>query len=242
MSHPVIPKTDIGKVKTSKNVMKLQKLLLTVIVKHPVHTKKLNASTRQNSKKTGMQKEKEIHLNLTRALQSSPTRRCLGTRHALHTMPRPCRDQGGAKQSNTTFIHRTLAAKKLSWNICRRQPNDLKQTTVSELLCIDCKTIQNNVRPPNIDCKVRDKTWVRSRGWDGVSVGWWVKRENDEEDWRRVSLEASPDVSCFSLAPSTSPQMIELHRISTISLNVRMVSFMFNAIQLKHGIGRGLTI
>ena len=76
----------------------------------------------------------------------------------------------------------------------------------------------------------------------GGLVGRWVKRENDEEDWRRVSLEASPDVSCFSLAPSTSPQMIELHRISTISFNVRMVSFMFNAIQLKHGIGRGLTI
>ena len=36
MSHPVIHKTDIGKVKTSKNVMKLLKLLLTVIVKHPV--------------------------------------------------------------------------------------------------------------------------------------------------------------------------------------------------------------
>ena len=76
----------------------------------------------------------------------------------------------------------------------------------------------------------------------GVSLGRWVKRENDEEDWRRVSLEASPDVSCFSLAPSTSPQMIELHRISTISLNVRMISFMFNAVQLKHGIGRALTI
>ena len=78
----------------------------------------------------------------------------------------------------------------------------------------------------------------------GGLVGRWVKRENDEEDWRRVSLEASPDVSCFSLAPSTSPQMIELHRISisTISFNVRMVSFMFNAIQLKRGIGRGLTI
>ena len=37
MSHPVIHKTDIGKVKTSKNVMKLLKLLLTVIVKHPVY-------------------------------------------------------------------------------------------------------------------------------------------------------------------------------------------------------------
>ena len=36
MSHPVIHKTDIGKVKTSNNVMKLLKLLLTVIVKHPV--------------------------------------------------------------------------------------------------------------------------------------------------------------------------------------------------------------
>ena len=36
MSHPVIHKTDIGKVKTSKNVMKLLKLLLTVIVRHPV--------------------------------------------------------------------------------------------------------------------------------------------------------------------------------------------------------------
>ena len=36
MSHPVIHKTDIGKVKTSKNVMKLLKLLLAVIVKHPV--------------------------------------------------------------------------------------------------------------------------------------------------------------------------------------------------------------
>ena len=31
-----IHKIDIGKVKTSKNVMKLLKLLLTVIVKHPV--------------------------------------------------------------------------------------------------------------------------------------------------------------------------------------------------------------
>ena len=36
MSHLVIHKIDIGKVKTSKNVMKLLKLLLTVIVKHPV--------------------------------------------------------------------------------------------------------------------------------------------------------------------------------------------------------------
>ena len=36
MFHPVIHKTDIGKVKTSKNVMTLLKLLLTVIVKHPV--------------------------------------------------------------------------------------------------------------------------------------------------------------------------------------------------------------
>ena len=115
-------------------------------------------------------------------------------------MPRPCRDQGSAKQSNTTFIHRTLAAKKLSdinqtlcktiqYNVSRpnidcknlsqniqRQPSDFKQTTVSETLCIDCKTIQNNVRPPSIDCKVSDKTWVRSRGWDGVSVGRCVGR------------------------------------------------------------------
>ena len=36
MSHLVIHKIDIGKVKTSTNVMKLLKLLLTVIVKHPV--------------------------------------------------------------------------------------------------------------------------------------------------------------------------------------------------------------
>ena len=38
MSHPVIHKIDIGKVKTSKNVMKLLKLLLTVIVKYPVYS------------------------------------------------------------------------------------------------------------------------------------------------------------------------------------------------------------
>ena len=37
MSQIVIHKIDIGKVKTSKNVMKLLKLLLPVIVKHPVH-------------------------------------------------------------------------------------------------------------------------------------------------------------------------------------------------------------
>ena len=36
ISGLVIHKIDIGKVKTSKNVMKLLKLLLTVIVKHPV--------------------------------------------------------------------------------------------------------------------------------------------------------------------------------------------------------------
>ena len=36
MSNLVIHKIDIGKVKTSKIVMKLLKLLLTVIVKHPV--------------------------------------------------------------------------------------------------------------------------------------------------------------------------------------------------------------
>ena len=38
MSHPVIHKTDIGKVETSKNVTKLLKLLLTVIVKYPVYS------------------------------------------------------------------------------------------------------------------------------------------------------------------------------------------------------------
>ena len=38
MSHLVIHKIDIGKVKTSKNVMKLLKLLLTVIVKYPVYS------------------------------------------------------------------------------------------------------------------------------------------------------------------------------------------------------------
>ena len=37
MSHLVIHKIDIGKVITSKNVMKLLKLLLTGIVKHPVN-------------------------------------------------------------------------------------------------------------------------------------------------------------------------------------------------------------
>ena len=37
MSHLVIHKIDIGKVKTSKNVMKLL-LLLTVIVKYPVYS------------------------------------------------------------------------------------------------------------------------------------------------------------------------------------------------------------
>ena len=35
MSHPVIHKIDIGKVKTSKNVMKLLKLLLTVYCETP---------------------------------------------------------------------------------------------------------------------------------------------------------------------------------------------------------------
>ena len=38
MSHLVIHKIDKGKVKTSKNVMKLLKLLLTVIVKYPVYS------------------------------------------------------------------------------------------------------------------------------------------------------------------------------------------------------------
>ena len=36
ISGLVIHKIDIGKVKTSKNVMKLLKLFLTVIAKHPV--------------------------------------------------------------------------------------------------------------------------------------------------------------------------------------------------------------
>ena len=39
ISGLVIHKIDIGKVKTSKNVMKLLKLLLTVIVKHPVYSR-----------------------------------------------------------------------------------------------------------------------------------------------------------------------------------------------------------
>ena len=38
MSHSLIHKSDIGNVKTSKNVMKLLKLLLTVIVKYPVYS------------------------------------------------------------------------------------------------------------------------------------------------------------------------------------------------------------
>ena len=38
ISGLVIHKIDIGKVKTSKNVMKLLKLLLTVIVKYPVYS------------------------------------------------------------------------------------------------------------------------------------------------------------------------------------------------------------
>ena len=37
ISGLVIHKIDIGKVKTSKNVKKLLKLLLTVIAKHPVY-------------------------------------------------------------------------------------------------------------------------------------------------------------------------------------------------------------
>ena len=44
MSHLVIHKIDIGKVKTSKNVMKLLKLLLTVIVKHPVYLGSISLS------------------------------------------------------------------------------------------------------------------------------------------------------------------------------------------------------
>ena len=42
MSHLVIHKIEIGKVKTSTNVMKLLELLLTVIVKHPVQIKNLH--------------------------------------------------------------------------------------------------------------------------------------------------------------------------------------------------------
>ena len=42
MSHLVIHKIEIGKFKTSTNVMKLLELLLTVIVKHPVQIKNLH--------------------------------------------------------------------------------------------------------------------------------------------------------------------------------------------------------
>ena len=52
MSHLVIHKIDKGKVNTSKNVMKLLKLLLTVIVKHPVFRFKLFRSQPASSSST----------------------------------------------------------------------------------------------------------------------------------------------------------------------------------------------
>ena len=47
------------------------------------HIKKYNASTGQNSKQTGMQKEKEIHLNLTRADQNRAAQQEGASGHAM---------------------------------------------------------------------------------------------------------------------------------------------------------------